>query len=300
MAKYPRLLMFLAMCLFGLIGILASGVSLPSSVIVLFRGLIGSLFILLVILLTGKRISSEDVRSNLKPLVLSGIFLGLNWLALFEAYKQTTISLATLSNYMAPVFVMIVSPFLLRERFTVTKLVCVIISILGLAMASGVIQGGMTGDNDLYGISLGLLAAICYCGMVMCNKRLGDIGACDRTIVQLSVSTLVVMLYCVLSVDIGSLTFTTEDVVRLMLLGVVTTGCTFLLYFGTMRYLPAQTTAIYGYMEPVVTLLLSALLLSEDLGVAGWIGAALILGSTLLCSLLDRGSETNSPEVNGS
>ena len=86
MAKYPRPLMFLAMCLFGLIGILASGVSLPSSVIVLFRGLIGSLFILLVILLTGKRISSEDVRSNLKPLVLSGIFLGLNWLALFEAY----------------------------------------------------------------------------------------------------------------------------------------------------------------------------------------------------------------------
>ena len=108
MAKYPRPLMFLAMCLFGLIGILASGVSLPSSVIVLFRGLIGSLFILLVILSTGKRISSEDVRSNLKPLVLSGIFLGLNWLALFEAYKQTTISLATLSNYMAPVFVMIV------------------------------------------------------------------------------------------------------------------------------------------------------------------------------------------------
>ena len=292
MAKYPRPIMFLTMCLFGLIGVLAAGVTLPSSVMVLFRGVIGSLFIILVMLLTRNRLSKEDVRSNLRMLILSGLFLGLNWLALFEAYKQTTISLATLSNYMAPVFVMIVSPFLLGERFTMTKLVCVIVSILGLALASGVIQDGMTGGTDIYGISLGLLAALCYCGMVMCNKRLGEIGACDRTLVQLSSATLIILVYCAVTVDMGSLSFSIEDIVRLIALGVITTGCTFLMYFGTMRYLPAQTTAIYGYMEPVVTLSLSALLLGEQLGVTGWIGALLILGSTLICGSLDRNSET--------
>ena len=291
MAKYPRPIMFITMCLFGLIGVLAAGVELPSSVMVLFRGLIGSLFIVLVMLLTGSRLSKEDVRSNLKMLLLSGMFLGLNWLALFEAYKQTTISLATLANYMAPVFVMIVSPFLLGERFTLSKLICVILSILGLAMASGVIQQGMSGSSDIYGISLGLLAALCYCGMVMCNKRLGTIGACDRTLMQLSAATLILLAYCLVTVDFGSLSFTAEDIVRLIALGVITTGCTFLMYFGTMRYLPAQTTAIYGYMEPVVTLSLSALLLGEQLGVTGWIGALLILGSTLVCGSLDRDSD---------
>ncbi len=292
MAKYPRPIMFITMCLFGLIGILAAGVELPSSVMVFFRGFIGSLFIILVMLLTRSRLSKEDIRSNLKMLLLSGLFLGLNWLALFEAYKHTTISLATLANYMAPVFVMIVSPFLLGERFTMTKLACVILSILGLAMASGVIQEGLTGGSDVYGISLGLLAALCYCGMVMCNKRLGTIGACDRTLMQLSAATLIILLYCLVTVDIGSLSFTAEDIVRLIALGVITTGCTFLMYFGTMRYLPAQTTAIYGYMEPVVTLSLSALLLGEQLGVTGWIGALLILGSTLVCGMLDRNSDT--------
>ncbi len=127
--------------------------------------------------------------------------------------------------------------------------------------------------------------------MVMCNKRLGTIGACDRTLMQLSAATLILLAYCLVTVDFGSLSFTAEDIVRLIALGVITTGCTFLMYFGTMRYLPAQTTAIYGYMEPVVTLSLSALLLGEQLGATGWIGALLILGSTLVCGSLDRDSD---------
>ena len=290
---YPRPVMFLAMCLFGLIGVLAAGVTLPSSVIVLGRAVIGTLFILSVILVAGNRISKENIRSNIKPLVLSGIILGLNWLALFEAYKQTSVSVATLCNYMAPAFIILVSPVILKERFTVTKLICVIISIIGLAFTSGIIQNGLNGSVNTFGIALGLAAAALYCGMVMCNKKLGEIGSCDRTLVQLAVSAVVVLIYCLFTVDFPSLTFTTEDIIRVIILGVVTTGCTFLLYFGSMAYLPAQTTAVYGYMEPVVTLFLSAVILGEQLGVYGWIGALLILGSTLVGSLPEKEPESH-------
>lgn len=280
--------MFFAMCLFGLIGVLAAGVTLPSSVIVLGRAVIGALFILLVIAVTGNRISKENIRSNIKPLVLSGILLGLNWLALFEAYKQTSVSTATLLNYMAPAFIILVSPVILKERFTLMKLVCVIISIIGLAFTSGIIQNGLNGSVNTFGILLGLSAALLYCGMVMCNKKLGVIGSYDRTLVQLAVAAVVVLIYCLFTVDFPSLTFTTEDIIRVIVLGVVTTGCTFLMYFGSMAYIPAQTTAIYGYMEPVVTLFLSAVILGEQLGVYGWIGALLILGSTLVGSLPEK------------
>ncbi len=285
---HPKFAIFFAMCLFGLKGVLAAGVALPSSVIVLGRASIGALFILLVVVLTGNRISKENVRSNIKPLVLSGIFLGLNWLALFEAFKQISVSTASVLNSMAPAFIILVSPVILKERFTLMKLVCVIISIIGLAFTSGFIQNGLNGSVNTFGILLGLSGALLYCGMVMCNKKLGEIGSYDRTVIELAVSAVIVLIYCLFTVDFPSLTFTAEDIVRIIILGVISTGCACLLYFGSLAYLPAQTAAIYGYVEPVMILFLSAVILGEQLGVYGWIGALLILGSTLVGSLPEK------------
>ena len=220
----------------------------------------------------------------------SGICLGLNWVFLFEAYKTTEISTATLCNYLTPAFVLLVSPLFFGERFTLLKGVVVAVAFLGLALISGIMQNGISDPSEFLGIGEGILAAVFYTGMIILNKFLRGIGSYERTIVQLAVGTVVVLIYCPFSVDIGSLSFDTTSIILAVIMGVVQTGIAFTLYFGTLRYMDAGTAAIFGYVEPVISLFLSAVILGEVLGPVGWIGAVLILGSTLVYQMNARRS----------
>ena len=106
-----KLKVVIAMLLFGSIGLMVKNIELTSSEIALYRGVLGSLFLLIFSLFKKKKISIAVLKSNAVPLLVSGAAIGLNWILLFEAYNYTTIANATLSYYFAPVIVMIVSPF---------------------------------------------------------------------------------------------------------------------------------------------------------------------------------------------
>lgn len=281
-------LMLLAMALFGTIGTMTRFIDMPAAVIVLFRGVVGTLFLLMVMLLSRQAIDRDGIRSNALPLLISGVCLGLNWIFLFEAYKTTEVSIATLCNYLTPAFVILSSPFFLGERFTPAKLVIAAIAVLGLALASGVLQHGVSGGADLLGIAEGVLAAVFYTGMILYNKKLGDVGVYDRTMVQLLFGAAVVAAYCAISVDFGSLETDSTSIVLAVVMGVVQTGITFTLYFGSLRFMDVGLAAVYGYLEPVVSLLLAAVVIGEMLGPVGWIGAVMVLGSTLAYELFGR------------
>ena len=275
-------LMILAMAIFGTIGVMTHYIDMPASLIVLIRGSVGTLSLLLVVILIRYRLDTESITANLFVLVASGICLGLNWVFLFEAYKTTTISTATLCNYLTPAFVLLVSPIFLGERFTAIKGIVVAIALLGLVMVSGIMENGISDPSEFLGIGEGILAAVFYTGMIILNKFLRGIGSYERTIVQLAVGTAVVSFYCPFAFDFGDLHFDTLSIVLAVIMGVVQTGVAFTLYFGTLRYMDAGNAAIMGYVEPVVSLFLSAVTLGELLGVVGWIGAVMILGSTLV------------------
>jgi len=285
--KNAKLMMIIAMSVFGTIGVITHFINMPSSVIVLFRGIVGTVFILVMIKLMGSRIQKDDVYSNMFVLICSGVCLGLNWLFLFEAYKSIDVSLATVCNYTTPAMVILVSPLLLREKLTFTKLGCALLALFGLVLASGVIQNGSLGANS-YGVTCGILGAVFYTGLVIFNKKLRSINSFDKTVVQLMIATVLILTYSLFTVDYGSLDFTAEAVTLMVILGIIQTGLAFTLYFGSLTYLDTQNAVIYGYLEPIIGLLLSVIILGEDLGVIGWIGAAIILGSTMIPEILDK------------
>ena len=70
--------------------------------------------------------------------------------------------------------------------------------------------------------------------------------------------------------------------------GFIHTGLAYAMYFGSMGALGAQTVALYGYIDPVVAVALSALLLSEKLGAAELLGTALILCATAVSELPEK------------
>ena len=274
----------LSMVIFGTIGIFRRYIPLPSSLVAMTRGLTGMLFLLLVMLLRKRGMNRAAVRRKLGMLCLSGAAIGVNWILLFEAYNYTSVATATLCYYLAPMFVILASPLVVGERLTAKKLICVLAALLGMVFVSGVLEAG-GGSSDLKGVLLGLGAAVLYAGVVLMNKQLGDVPAWDRTIVQLGSSAAVLLPYVLLTEDVGALSFTPATLALLMVVGIVHTGMAYAMYFGSLMELKAQTAAILSYIDPVVAVLLSALLLKERMSLLSGLGAVLVLGAAIVSEL---------------
>ncbi len=275
--------MLTAMAIFGTVGIFVRHIPLPSATIAFFRGLLGMVFLLLLMLLTGKKIDMGTIQKNLPVLLLSSVALGGNWILLFEAYRYTTVATATICYYLAPVFLVLASPFL-GEKLTGRKLLLSAVALVGMVFVSGVLQGGISGGR---GIVLACGAAVLYASVVFMNKKLGPISAYDKTVVQLITAAVVILPYCLFTRGFDMTGMDGASYMILAVVGIVHTGIAYWLYFGSVKQLYSQTVAIFSYLDPVLAILLSALLLGEPLGWQGILGAVLILGSAF-CSELPQ------------
>ena len=272
-----------AVVLYGTIGMLLRFVEYPSEIVALCRGSIGSVFIILFLRTQHKRPDRDAIRRNILWLVISGICLGLNWIFLFAAYIHTTVAIASLCNYVAPVLVILAAPVMLREPLNKRKLPCVFVAFLGIILVSGVWNGAV---GNMSGAFMGIAAAVCFVFIVVCNRKLQDISAYDRSIVQLAISALTILPYVIFRNHGTAMTWDTRSVLIILMLGLVHTGVAYCLYFSGLSSLPVQTVAILGYLEPVVSVLCSAILLREPMGPAGWIGGVLIIGAAVVSEMI--------------
>lgn len=283
-----KLALITSMTIFATIGIFRKFIPLPSSTVAMARAVIGTIFLVTLILIRGKKISLESIKKNVISLCFSGVLLGFNWILLFEAYNYTTVATATLCYYMAPVILILISPIAFKEKLTFPKLLCVIVAVGGMTLVSGIFSGGEGAADTTKGIVLGLCAAVFYAAVVTCNKKLKDISSFDRTTVQLGLSAIVLVPYTFIAEDFSSVEITPVTIIMLVVVGVVHTGIAYALYFGCMDKLKTQTVALYSYIDPVGAVLLSALLLKEPMGLLEILGAFLILGATLVSEFVDK------------
>ena len=281
-----------AMLIFSSIGIFVRALPYPSSFIAFTRGLIGFTVILLFMFFRRQKTNRAAVKENLFLLVLSGAFIGVNWVALFESYRYTTVATATLCYYMAPMFVLIASPIVFRERLTLKKIICLVTALAGMMFVSGVFESG-GGEIQLKGIIYGLIAAAFYASVMMINKKMTEIPAYDKTYIQLMCATAVVAVYNLFTVDMKALSTEPKHILILLFIGVFHTGFTYTLYFGAMKSMKAQSIAILSYIDPVFALILSAVILKESMSIFGVIGAVMVLGAALVCELPEKRKQSN-------
>lgn len=277
-----KLKILISMAIFGTVGIFVRFIPLPSAVIAFCRGVLGCLFLLLVMTVTGQKPNLTDIKRNGLVLAISGAAIGINWILLFEAYRHTTVAIATICYYLAPAFVTLGSP-LVGEKLTAKKLGCIGVAMIGMVFVSGVLQGGQNGS--LLGVLLGVGAAVFYASVILLNKKLSPISAYDKTLCQLGAASIVVAPYILLSGGISFAEMSTLGWFMLVVVGIVHTGIAYALYFGGIRDVNAQTAAILSYLDPVLSIILSALILRERLDMFSVIGAVLILGGALYSEL---------------
>ena len=243
------------------------------------------IFLLLVVLVSKNKLSRENIKNNLLVLALSGAAIGFNWIFLFEAYNYTTVATATLTYYLAPFFVMLASPFFLKEKLTLKQFCCLVGALVGMVFVSGIVKNGIPDADEIKGILFGLGAAMLYATVIILNKKLKEISAYEKTIMQLGTAAVVVLPYALLTEDFSSISFSALPVILLFVAGIVHTGIAYAFYFNSMKDLKAQTVAIFSYIDPAVAIILSAVVLKEKMDIYGIIGAVLILGSAFISEI---------------
>lgn len=285
MKKSAYINLILSMSIFGTIGLFVKFVDTPRGFLAMTRGFIGALFLLVFFLITKRKIDFKAFLNNAALLVISGAAIGFNWILLFESYSYTTVATSTLCYYMAPVFTILFSPFVLRERVSLKRWICVIFALFGMTLVSGVLDGEVLGSSALFGVLLALGAALLYASVTIMNKKLKEISSFDRTLWQLLFASLVLVPYTFIFEEVGTVSLDWKGILVIVVLGVLHTGLAYALFFSSVEKLSAHTVAIFSYIDPVLAVVLSALVLKEEFTVFTAIGAVIILVSTLVSEL---------------
>lgn len=276
----PKILFIISMIIFGTIGLLIKNISLSSGEIALYRAVLAAILILGYLLITKQKIPFKAIKKEIPLLLFSGIAMGFNWILLFESYKYTTISVSTLSYYFAPVIVTIISPFLFKEKMTIKQWICFVMSTLGIVLITG-IGDTSTGKNHFLGITFGLGAAVLYATVILTNKFIKGVEGIHRTFLQFLAAIIVLVPYVGFTSGFNIHTLNFSGFGLLLILGFVHTGITYCLYFSSLKEIPGQKVAILSYIDPLVAVIISVTILSEELTLMQGIGGLLIIGFTL-------------------
>lgn len=277
--KNARLMLIASMTIFGTLGLFVRNIPVSSGELALYRAILAAALIGVYLLATKQKIPFGSIKREVPLLLFSGMAMGVNWILLFEAYKYTTVSVATLSYYFAPVIVTLVCPFLFREKLTGKQLLCFLMSTVGLVMITGI--GELSGGANLIGILFGLGAAVFYATVILLNKFIKNVEGIHRTFLQFLAAILILIPYVAVSGGVTLGTMGASGWINLLIVGLVHTGVTYCLYFSSLKELPGQKAAILSYIDPLVAVLVSVTLLGETMTPWQLLGGALILGFTL-------------------
>ena len=283
----PRMMLITSMTIFGTIAVFVRNISVSSGELALYRAILAAVLIGLFLLITKQEIPFAKIKKEVPLLLASGMAMGINWILLFEAYKYTTVSNATLSYYFAPVIVTLVCPILFKEKLTGKQIICFAMSTLGLVMITGI--GSAGNGKDFVGILFGLGAALFYATVILLNKFIKNVEGIHRTFLQF-LSTIVILLpYVCLTSGVTLGTLNSKGWINLLIVGLIHTGITYCLYFSSLKELPGQKAAILSYVDPLVAVLISVILLGEPMTLLQAAGGVLILGFTLWNEISPKG-----------
>lgn len=275
-----KAMLSISMAIFGTLGLFTRNISVSSGELALYRAVLASALIIVYLAVSKQKIDFKMIKGEILLLLASGIAMGINWILLFQAYRYTTISAATLSYYFAPVIVTVVCPFLFHEKLTGKQILCFCMSTLGLVLIIGVGNIGQ-GGTDLLGILFGLGAAAFYAAVILLNKFIKNVTGIHRTLLQFFAAIIILVPYVACTGGIHLAELNGVGWGSLLTVGLIHTGITYCMYFSALKELAGQEAAILSYIDPLMAVLVSVALLGENMTFQQLLGGILILGFTL-------------------
>lgn len=246
-----------------------------------YRTLLGSLFLLLLLLLKGERLRPDAPPRQTAAAALSGVSMGLSWIFLYEAYQRIGVGLSSVAYYCGPVIVLLAAPLVFRKRLTAAQTACfgvvfagiLLISVPDLSAGSGV---------DGPGLLCGFASALLHALMVIFTMKAPEVTGMKNAALQLAVSFFTVAAFTGLPTPPQG----GEQRLWMLVLGLVNTGLGCYLHFSDIARLPVVTVSILGYLEPMSAVFFAVLLLHERLSALELAGALLILAGAAVTERL--------------
>jgi len=275
-----RLLFAFSMVMFGTIPLFVRHIGLSSGEQAFCRAFLATVLIGIYMIVTKTKIDFRRFRKEIPLLMVTGMIMGFNWVLLFQAYRYTTVSVATLSYSFAQVIVMVACPLLFKEKLTWRQIVCFIMSTVGLFLVIGV--GDLSsGSSHLKGVLFGLTGALCYATVILVNKFIKGVDGIPRAFLQLAAAAMILLPYVLSTSGLNLNLLDMGGWACLLTLGLIHTGVLYCIYFSTLKEIPGHKAAIFSYLEPLGAMIISVSFLDEKMTLLQVVGGMMILGFTL-------------------
>lgn len=292
MKKIAVLLVVIAGTLWGMIGYFVRTLQsqgLSSMQIVAIRMSVSAVLFALFALIFDRnlfKIKLRDLWCFLGSGVLSVAFFSFCY---FKAIELSSLSVASILLYTAPIFVMIFSVILFKEKLTIIKVVSLILAFLGCLFVTGVFSLG--GSINTLAVIFGLLSGVCYALYSIFSRF-----ALDR-----NYSPLTITLYTFMFAGASSLlVIDVKPVVKLMtnsvydlgfcvLFAVLSCVLPYITYTVGLKYVKPSTASIVASIEPVVATITGTIVFKEAVPFPfGYLGIALVIISIVLINIKSK------------
>ena len=270
----------IAVLLFGLAGLFAKWISLPSVGITFGRVLFSSVTLGLYMLIRRQpfRISSK---ADLLLLILAGIVLALHWWAFLESIQRSSVAIGTITFSSFPLFVTFLEPIVFKKRLTAGNVLTALAVLVGVVIT---VPAFSFEDRYFQGIVIGMVSSLAYAVLTLMNKKFVNRYSGTQTAFCEQATAAVVLLPLALRANLQP---SAADIGLLLFLGVVTTALAHPLFITSLKQLPAQLAGITSSMETVYAIIFAWILLKEIPTAREIAGAVIIIGAVLLSYYLE-------------
>ncbi len=264
-----------AAILWGFVGILAkkiSGMWVPG--IIFYRmGL--ALVILFMVLLISGNLDKIKLKEKKKYLLIFGLLQLATMLAYFVSILNTSVSVAVLLLYTAPVYVTVLSPLLLKENSTKKGVIALILAIAGVVL---IVDPEKLDFARSIGILAGIATGLSYAFQIMTSKYISDIyTGYSQAFWSFFIATFILLPWGLAPANV-----VIDNLPFLLLLAIFPTILSISLYFNGLKKVRAQNASILGLIEPASAVFLAMLILGEKISIPVITGGALILAGAAL------------------
>ncbi|MER7949209.1 DMT family transporter [Streptomyces sp. NPDC096079] len=269
----------LAMVLSGTLGVFVVESGASPFEVVFFRCLFGALALGGYSLVRGFFTGHGFTARKLGLAALGGVFIVFNWVFLFEAYRATSISLATVVYHTQPFFLVLLGAVVLRERISRSKLGWLVLAFTGLVLVSGVRPGDTA---SLAGLGFALAAAVLYALATFVTKRVTGVRPHLIALVQVLVG-MPLLLPFVRFGGVGG-----GGWGWLVGLGLIHTGLMYVLMYAAYAKLPTAKIAVLAFTYPAVAMGVDWAVYGHHIGLVQALGVPLIVLASLKVTLAAR------------
>jgi drug/metabolite transporter, DME family len=280
----------------GLIAVLAGAVALGAAPLAFLRLALAAITLAVVALASG-RLPLLRPGPHLITLVALGVVQALHWWLFFEAVKRGSVALAVLTFYTAPLFLAVLAPLFLPERLSNVALGALVPGGIGVALVA------LAGDDgNAFGwvaLACGIGSALTFAVLLVLSKQLLHAGAAPLTVAFWDCLIGSVVIAPALLFAGSVIPEDAAEWAAVLLLGIVFTGLSTLVYAALLRHVTAQTAGILTFLEPVSAVVLAWALLDESLSPQALVGGALVVCAGIAVVALEPMQQPASEAIAG-